>query len=189
MKAALCVGHSRVINHSKDGGAIAFNGISEWDFNNALVNHIADKLDAMGIDHMILNAYQGDGYGSAMQWMAEQVDHAGCDIGIEFHFNDADASASGHEVLYCASSTRGARLAGFLNAKLGSTFGTKDRGITPIDSTGRGWAALSLPKAVMCILEPFFGSNESDWNTVAGNVDALAQAIAYGIQDYAQNQP
>jgi N-acetylmuramoyl-L-alanine amidase len=185
MKVALLVGHSRYINGVQDGGAIAWNGISEHAFNFTLVNHVADKLESMGIDHMILSEYQGQGYGAAMGWMAQQVDNAGCNIGIEFHFNDAGPSARGHEVLYCAGSTRGAKLAGFLNSRLAATFDTQDRGITPIDSSGRGWAALSMPKAVMAIMEPFFGSNQQDWEAVADHLDDLAQAVAEAIKIFA----
>ena len=184
-KVALAIGHSRTINGHLDGGAETWDGHSnEWRFNCDLAGRIQGKLAVLGVEAPIFNHYQGDGYGQAMQWMADQIDVAGCIAGIEMHFNSAEALAHGHEVLFCSGSVRGEAFAKFLEASLSAHFNTPARGAHPLTSEDRGYAAVQKPRAVMIISEPFFGSSQEDWEAMAARIDELADAFVEAIMNY-----
>jgi len=188
MKFALCVGHSRSIHGQPDGGAVSWDGHeNEWTFNNDLALLVADKLSARGLESFILNRYDGDSYPAAMAWMAKQIDAAGCNAGIELHFNDAEPPAHGHEVLCCQGSVKGKIFGAFIDQRTNANFGNADRGVHELGPDDRGYAAVHDPAAVMLIYEPGFGSNREDWAMMTSRADDIAESIAEGCQDYAMN--
>lgn len=160
-KIALCIGHAR----AGDSGASAWNGTSEESYNNEVAKLIKQKLDALGIESEIINFYPGNGYGSAMTWLAKHLLDNGYTHAFEFHFNSAGPSAKGFEYLYWHKSTRGIVMAKVFQDLHREMFLDKsDRGVEALgdEAHERGVLFTSITHCPSIICEPFFGSNEDD---------------------------
>jgi len=181
MKVAICVGHSR----DGDDGAESVSGITEWAYNDTLAGFLKEALRLRGIESEIIDHYKGKGYSAAMRDAAAQVANYGADIALELHFNSADSSANGFEYLFWHSSNKGARLAASLISTHAKNFsGFKNRGPKPIDANDRGGSFLRLTPCPAVICEPFFGSNDREWNFYSINYSKLAEAYADAIVLY-----
>lgn len=180
---ALCVGHGR----SGDEGNVGAGGISEEDFNLPLVQLVASNLRALGIRVVVISYYEGNGYTSAMTWLAAELKRLGVTLALEFHFNAYDKTKSGHEVLHWEGSKRGVVLAEYMNDSYSEFFPhLPDRGLKPKSSGDRGALFLSLTHCPSCILEPFFGDNPEEWAKMShsDSVLHLASANTNGILRY-----
>ena len=182
MKAAICIGHSR----SGDKGATSSGGVSEWTYNVPVGELVRDRLVAHGVEVLLLTDYQGGSYGSAMDWVAGQLDKFGADCAIELHFNAANGTAKGFEYLHWGTSTNGAQLASRIHRSHAETLGGTDRGLKPKSSGDRGSAFLSKPACPSVICEPFFGDNPSEWDAFRSESaqQVLAGVYADGILSY-----
>lgn len=181
---ALCIGHSRRINGRRDGGAVSTGGMQEWDYNQDLAMRLAAILTADGRTRpVIFDEYQGPGYGGAMSWLAQAAAKAGAILAVELHFNSADnPEARGFEFLHWKSSEAGRRLAqAFIDSMTAHFPQSHSRGVKPIAKGERGWHFLAMTECPAVILEPFFGSNASEWARFSHLADELAQAYADAI--------
>ena len=178
---AICIGHSRKIGSRYDGGAYSEHlKINERDFNSKVAIKLSANLTRKGIPSKIFDEYAGNGYGYAMMNVADQVRKAQATLAIELHFNSASPTANGHEWLYWNSSLSGATIARNFDAEFKKVFsGIKSRGIKAITKSERGGKFLELTHCPAVILEPFFGSSESDCKQI--NVDDLATVYANAI--------
>lgn len=161
VKVALCVGHSR----NGDKGAVAINGLSEWDFNRERAVRVKALLDSMRIKSQVIDYYQGSSYSSSMQWLANHLLRNEFTLAVELHFNAASPSAEGYEYLFWHKSKRGKVLAQTFQAHHGKVFSSaKDRGIEALgdEAHERGTLFVSLTHCPAIILEPFFGSNSKE---------------------------
>ncbi len=179
---AICVGHSR----SGDKGAVSAGGISEHAYNSRLARILSTVLRERGLPNQVIDSYEGAGYSAAMRWVAKEVRQIGATVAVELHFNSAEnLSATGHEWLFWAPSTHGRFLAQALDRQMRAAFpALKARGIKSIHPGDRGAEFLRLTPCPALICEPFFGSNESDWQLAAHSSDKLAGAIAGGLADW-----
>jgi len=184
---AICIGHSREVNGRHEGGAVAADGsTNEWAYNSALAPLIVSALARQTIRAVVVDAYEGHGYGAAMRWLATHLKELGVRSAVELHFNDSDdAGAHGHEWLYWHSSPRGKRLAESLSDEfcLGMP-GIRRRGAKAKAPGDRGAEFLSGTHCPAVICEPFFGSNRSDWSEATLGRQKIANAIAEGIAEY-----
>lgn len=188
MKVALCVGHSRRIGGRVEGGAVSVGNVSEHSYNKDLAEKIKHWLDEFGIPSIIVSNYAGSGYTAAQKWLAGYLKEEGVTAAVELHFNSSDnPTATGHEWLFWASSSKGRILAKELDASMLEMFPDfKQRGIKPRGSGDRGAEFLKLTHCPSVIAEPFFGSNREDWEEIAiRKKEDLALAIAMGIRHYA----
>ena len=178
---AICIGHSRKIGSRYDGGAYSPHlGINERDFNLKVATKLSAKLTCRGIPSKIFDHYEGRGYGSAMADVAAQVKKAGCTVAVELHFNSATPSATGHEWFHHPKSTKGKRIAEKFEAVFRRLFPSlKARGCQPRTIRQNGGKFLDYTHCPAIILEPFFGSNESDCDSI--NIDTLAEAYANAL--------
>ena len=175
---ALCVGHSR----QGDSGASSVDGTTEYDYNCDLAYRISVKT-RQPID--IYNTYTGNGYTSAMRWLAKKLKADGAKFAIELHFNSAGSAATGHEWLYWHSSEKGRLLARSLRDSMEDAFPQfTSRGIKMRQKGSRGASFLSLTHCPAVIAEPFFGSNKDDWKLATEHKDGLAATITGGILLY-----
>lgn len=187
-KIALCLGHGRAI----DEGNVGYGGVSEEEYNEPLIEKVAARLGAMGIDVVTVTFYQGGGYESAMRWLAAHLLKIEATAAVEFHFNASEEhKARGHEVLHWESSKRGVGLAGCLNTALDIKFPDHPRrGLKPKSARDRGALFLSLTHCPAAIVEPFFGDNAIEWRRFddPDESDLLADAYAEGIAAWVATQ-
>lgn len=181
-KVVICVGHSR----SGDPGARACDdSIYEWHYNRTLAHYIDQYLPET-VETVIIDRYPGASYKQAMDNLKLAVDPLKADLVIELHFNSAEnKDARGFEILRWHTSQRGFEYATAILNQFKAFFPTHpNRGIKSVEGiTQRGGRFLMSLKAPALILEPFFGSNEKDWEvfkTVEGKME-LGKSIAKGI--------
>ena len=198
---ALCIGHSRYIKGRRDGGAVsvgytaktsgmdvqASERVSEWQYNRVLANHIQAHLERFQRQVMIVDQYQGDGYGAAMKWLAGHLKANKVEVAIELHFNSAGPTARGHEWLYWHSSAKSRELAKATEIEMTLQIAPDElpnRGVKPISAKDRGSDFLRLTHCPALIAEPFFGSNADDWKIATERKDKIALAIACGVDEW-----
>jgi len=175
---ALCVGHSR----PNDSGASSVTGVSEWDYNSQLADMIGDRLNS---PYRVYASYEGSNYWSAMRWLAKKLRKDNVTSAIELHFNAASPSATGHEWLYWNSSEKGRLFARALRDSFEDCFPQlRSRGIKDKGKGSRGAGFLRLTHCPAVIAEPFFGSNESDFELALKHKEGIATSIAGGIELY-----
>ena len=175
---ALCVGHSR----PNDSGAASVTGVSEWDYNSELAEMIGSKLRQ---PYKIYSTYQGNSYVSAMRWLAKKLHDDRVDVAVELHFNSATPKATGHEWLYWNTSEKGRLLARSLRDSFEDSFPSlTSRGIKARQKGSRGAMFLRATCMPACIAEPFFGSNEEDWELALKHKEGIATSIAGGLTLY-----
>ena len=183
-KLVLCVGHSR----GGDSGAISYDGSSnEWQYNRELASEIALQVSE-NIDVTIIDQYQGGSYAEAMYYLNTVVNEIKPNLVVELHFNSFhDPLTRGFETLYWHSSKNGKAAATSLQRSIAELFpNNTNRGIVPIASSKqRGSKFLRSLKPPCVILEPFFGSNPSEWEMfrTKDGKKGLAQAITQGLQE------
>ena len=172
-RLVLAVGHSR----AGDRGAVGWDGKqSEWSYNRTLAHFINLYLDE-SIDVTIIDKYKGDSYTEAMANLKLGVDPLGADLVVELHFNAfSDPNANGYEALYWHTSTHGKQAADAFIDVMDSSFpDNTNRGPKAIkDNNERGARFLRMLKAPCVILEPFFGTNQREWE--------MFQQSSYGKQ-------
>jgi len=178
---AICIGHSRKINGRYDGGAWSETlKTNERNFNLQVADKLSKYLAQNGIPSAIISDYKGGGYGYAMQSAADQIKDVRASIALELHFNSATPSANGHEWIYWHSSKAGKALAQAFQAQFNKDHpNIKSRGLKGITAQMRGGCFLRFTHCPSLILEPFFGSNESDCRQVTpeGIAKSYAKAI------------
>lgn len=179
---AICIGHSR-----GDGGAVSTGGVNEWAFNRDLGARVLRILRERGQEAVLVDRYPAGGYGSAMDWLAEDLKSMGATVAVELHFNAAGvASAHGHEWLHWHSSVAGRRLAQCLDRRMCEAFpALRRRGLVAIrqeKERGGGFLRKTPCPAVIC--EPFFGTNRVEWDFYSARRDELAQVMADGMDDW-----
>ena len=175
---AICVGHSR----PNDSGAASVTGVTEWDYNSQLADMISDRLKT---PHKIYSTYKGSSYWSSMKWLARTLRNDGVEAAVELHFNAATPKATGHEWLYWNTSEKGRLFARALRDSFEDCFPQlRSRGIKPRQKGSRGAGFLRLTHCPATIAEPFFGSNEEDWEVALKNMEGMATAMAAGIELY-----
>ena len=175
---AICVGHSRAV----DMGASSWdNTTTEWDYNLRVAKAMHEHLD---VPSVIVCEYLGDNYFDAMERLGESLKAKKVKAAIELHFNSAGASAHGSEMLHWHRSSKGKELAECLQESVVNEFKTRDRGVKPRVKQERGSKFLRVTPCPAVIAEPFFGSNEDEWNQFKLNHDSLGATLAKGFNNY-----
>ncbi len=180
---ALCLGHGR----KGDQGAWSVGGVPEeiWHIRTELLERVQMRLLEMGVKSFVVREYEGNDYASAMRWLAAHLRDRGATAAVEFHFNAAGSSARGHETLYHQSSRFGVHLAEMINGRWKGNLPGPDRGAKAISPRDRGGLFVSMTHCPASLLEPFFGSNPTDWKHFAANQDGLVESTARGMKDFA----
>lgn len=183
MRTAICIGHSR----AGDNGAISVTGVSEWDFNQRLGSGLVHAAREAGMDFILYDNYEGNSYGDAMDWLSGALAADNVDAAIELHFNSASPDAEGYEYLYWGTSEKGHRLAECMLKAHATSFATRaNRGVKPRYSGDRGAGFLSQTHCPSVICEPFFGSNNNEWEIYSERADDLALVYFSAIEEFAR---
>ena len=158
MKIAIVVGH-----HKKSKGAYSpFLKVSEWDFYNEVVSCIP-CVSVFYHDENISS------YTERIKNTASKVNKYPFDLVIELHFNAASEVANGCETLYYFNSSKGKEYAKQFSELVHEETGIKLRnnGLKAlVNDKDRGFASVYYTTAPTILIEPFFGSNESDCNKI-----------------------
>lgn len=183
MKIAVCIGHSR----AGDNGAVSVTGVSEWAYNKIVGELLCGLLRENGHNVVMVSRYEGNGYEAAMSWLGGRLRQLRIDVAVELHFNSAHAQARGHEWLYWQGSSKGKALADWFDAVFDQDYPTlPSRGVLPRGRSNRGALFLRLTPCPAVILEPFFGSNTTDWGMFGRAPEKLAASYAAALQGYAK---
>jgi len=176
----ICVGHSR----SGDKGAVGLSGASEWHYNKTIAELLNSELKKRNIRSLVFSRYEGKGYGSAMAWIATQLNMFKVDFAVELHFNSSDNPVSnGYEFLYWSKSRRSKQICELFQGSFRKKFpDLKDRGIKGLTKESRGALFTSLTSMPTAILEPFFGSNRRETEFFSKNIGELVDAYADAIE-------
>jgi N-acetylmuramoyl-L-alanine amidase len=162
----ICIGHSRwATSTTRDGGALSVGGVNEWTFNRRVGKELHQILNRRRIPSVLIDLYEATGYGAAMRWLAAELRRHNATLAIELHFNAGPPLANGHEWLHWHTSSEGKRAAQAFHDTFQKAYPSrKSRGLKRITPTDRGGEFLSLTHCPAVILEPFFGSNKTEWN-------------------------
>lgn len=175
MKIALVIGHRK-----GSQGAYGNCGISEWKFNNKLVKEILAHPLVKGCDNEFEVFYRtdgGSGYTSRMKELHSRIDKWGARVSLSFHFNAAsNPKVNGHEVLY--HSSHGEYYAELLNNQFNYFLHNKDRGTKYVSKGQRGGGFLARGKSYCILAEPFFSSNQCEYNVSGKYRENLVLAYA-----------
>ena len=184
MRFAIVVGHN-----SKDQGAVAYDGTSEFEFNSALGELIACRLGCTGNQGVLFKHGTHGGYTSRQRETASKIKASGhFDAHIELHFNAANGAAQGYEHLYHFMSNRGQWLASCLNDAHAESYPeSKNRGVKPLGPSSRGFGFVRLTSAPRVIVEPFFGDNPSEAGDYLNESLKLADAIVAGLCKFSES--
>ncbi len=151
MKIALVIGHD-----ANRKGAYGNKGISEWDFNDQLIQEM--NLSDKHTYYVLYRNADIKKYSMQMIELHERIDKLGCELAIEFHFNATiDSNVHGNEVLYCSSI--GMKYAKILDECL-DILPNRDRGIKKVAKNERGGGFLCRGKSICLIAEPFFAERQ-----------------------------
>ena len=155
MKVAFVIGH-----HKNSKGALSkYFKLREWDFYNEVIRELGD-VNVFWHDENI------SGYTSRIKNTANKINKVNFDLVIEMHFNSAvHPSANGCETLYYYRSAKSKKYAMLFSDIVTRETGIKSRngGLKALtNKKDRGFASVYYTKAPTILIEPFFGSNESD---------------------------
>lgn len=172
MKIIINVGHG-----GKDPGAVnASLKVTEHDYNKKLGNAVLSELTKMG-HHAIIVIQDNRGVGA----VAGMCNKHNPDVVVSLHSNaSSNLSATGTETLYWHTSKNGKRLAECIQYNMVKALGLPDRGCKPRDNL----AVLRDTKCPAVIVEPFFISNNADYQLAVAEMNALSTAIADGVDNY-----
>jgi len=184
---AICIGHSRRVGERREGGAVSIGQVSEWEYNATLAPLIAADLTRYRIQSVIVDHYEGSGYGAAMRWLAGHLAGLGVEAAVELHFNAGPQTARGHEWLHWHSSQNGRALADAIDYQMRLQMPPSilpARGLKPKTPADRGAEFLRATHCPAVICEPFFGTNAEDWSLATRYQGKVALAIANGIDEW-----
>lgn len=177
MKIAFVVGHRSLAK-----GAYGNSGISEYDFNERLIDELIKRLIGENFAHQYQKFYRandGSGYKERMVDLHKRIDVWGADVSIAFHFNAvSDELVNGHEILYC--SKKGHDLAVQLDELFDAYLDSNDRGVKKRTKKQRGGGFLCRGRSVCILIEPFFASHQSRF--ICGG--DMREPLKYALTDF-----
>lgn len=181
LKVFINPGHAP--NGKPDPGAVnETTGLRECDVALIIGNKVASYLKAVGYATKVLQSNSlEEVVGSANDWPA--------DVFLSIHCNAAVQEAKGAETWCCHNSSRGSKLAGFIQKQMIGSVKLVDRGIKEATPGVNGLYVLSNTDMPAVLVETAFISNPSDVKLLADPKiqDEFARAIARGVTDYFAN--
>lgn len=173
-KICLVIGHS-----ASDGGAHNSTlNLSEYDYNQKFASLLAERLHKLDVLPVIIYRHTYSG-------MIADVNATKADFAIELHCNAvSNADIQGAETLYWHKSKASKALAKVIQGVTCHLLNENNRGIKPIDSTGRGGQFLSDTSMPAVIVEPFFLSNTNSLHLALTLREQLAQELAIAIANH-----
>lgn len=153
--------------------------IYEYSFNKDIANR-AQAYARAKHPNVIVEVILRDGIGISGAYLKARK--ALCDAVVELHFNAANTRAHGSETL-CTADTNDVDFAHVMHDMVCQVFerGNASRGVKCISRSDRGNINVhSFPGGANCLLEPFFGDNETEAKAAMEKKDHYAQGIIEG---------
>ena len=178
MRVVLLAGHN-----FKDQGCQVKLGntvVTEFNLTTWLVAEIFKKERLMNID---LVAKARNDYKN----LVSEVNSLNGEILISCHFNAANGTAQGTEVLYSSKSTKGKKLAGIAQNILVKNLNLGNRGLKPTTPDMRGGSILNKTKPVAILIEPFFLDAVKSFEELAELMDKTASSIIELLEHLEKN--
>lgn len=160
------VGHSQ-----KDGGAVSWNGVSEWTFNSNIAFLMSNKDPRIKVH-----------YRTTVGAIAKEINALKPALVLSLHANAANKRATGSEIIWDGKRQASKRLAEIVLKHVVKSLGLKSRGVKP-PYNGRGAGQLSGITAPNVICEPFFIDNKSDYELARAKQEELADAYLAAINE------
>ena len=169
-RVGLVVGHRK----SRKGAYCEKYDIWEWDFVKSLVEDVADEV----LNNKPVIIFRDD-VSNGYSLLPGKVNDEEVDIAISFHANANESPlARGTAVLYWHSSSKSKALAQkFQNAML-DVLGLQNDGIMPIYDGDRGSHVLKKTKMPCVLLEPFYLSNDNDYDVFHNKYEEFVEKLA-----------
>lgn len=176
---AIDPGHGGVDNGSNVGK------VYEQEINLEIALRLADKLEDMGIDTLLLR--EDNDTGLSLEERVKKAENAGADIYVSIHqnfYDGKDTSVSGMETWYCGELADSRRLAELIHNEVAERTGANDRGLIESDDLYVVREA-SMPS---CLIETGFLSNQKEREALLTEKyqEKIAEGIAEGIREYFQ---
>jgi len=169
---AVIVGHEK-----KAPGAVMHRSqgfMTEYNYNTSVALAMAAYAKTKNVDVKVIFR---DGIGiSGANKKAASFKPDAC---IELHFNSFNAQAHGTETL-CSADSRDVSFARIVQAKMCEAFERvgSSRGVKVIPRSARGGGNVhGLPAIANCLVEPFFGDNQSEAALAIAKRDTYARAL------------
>jgi len=174
-KLVFNIGHGLQANGTIDPGAVnATHKVTEHDLMCRLAGEIARKLASPVQAGRVQLVYQN---ASGYAGLPARINALMPNWIVSLHANAFVRQATGTEVLYYCGSKNGKALADKLRGYLLNALHLPDRGSKPCTrSDDRGGYLLYATAAPCVIAEPFFLTNDSEYEYVMQHFDALVQA-------------
>jgi N-acetylmuramoyl-L-alanine amidase len=168
-----------IVGHKKDapGACNKTHKICEYEFNDQLACDIYDRIKVRSDTNIEVKIIRRRTY----KQLPSDVNAYEPDFCISLHCNAFNGKWNGSEVLYYHTSDKGKKMARILQDKFLSALGFKDRGILPRGTEDRGGYLLRYTNMPCVIAEPFFLDNDSAYEHVKNNYDALVNAYVEAI--------
>lgn len=173
MRIALVIGHKLT-----SGGAVSYNGITEFEYNEELVGMVASNL--ADSEHEVLIFHR-----KRYRDLPDEINEKNPNLVISFHCNAFNTKATGSEVLYYRNSIVGQAVAAKLADAIHECLGLVNRGLKAKSSEDRGGYLLRYTKAPCVLLEPFFIDNPLDFSVGTDLKQELSLAISDIIEKLA----
>jgi len=177
MNTTVCI----VVGHSRSSkGVRSVSGVSEWDYNDKVADHLRDKMLRQNVSTVKLHRE------TTISELVSRIKKVNPVVVVELHFNSVESpQANGAETLYLASNEKGRQLAVMVQRRTIEILKNRDRGVLPISKGGRGFGLLSGVDPIPAIItEPFFGSNPTEWHNFHARWGDVADTVYHGVMDY-----
>lgn len=174
VKLGLIVGHT-----ASNPGARSAGGFTEYGYNSEIAQLVSKYASELGKLRVSIIRRDGTGIAGAYQ-VAEK---AGCDAVIELHFNDFNGIVGGSETL-CSPDLTDIEFAHEIHSGVCEAFNRKgmSRGVKVLSRSSRGAENIySFPNGVNCLVEPFFGDNQSDVILAMNKKEEYAKALINSV--------
>lgn len=154
-KVAIVIGH----RPGRQGAYSPFLKKTEYEFNSEVASYLMDIADVYERPNI---PFVGETF--RIKQLVKEINKHDYELVISLHFNSFhDERAHGATALYYITNSFGKVIANEFVKTISEHFNIKQRELIPISSTKqRGGTLIKGLKATAILLEPFFGSNESD---------------------------
>jgi N-acetylmuramoyl-L-alanine amidase len=170
MRIALIIGHKKASPGACNNNA----GICEFEFNEKLAHDIASTGEFEDL-HIV--------YRRTYSQLPQDVNTLNPDVAVSLHCNAFNEKATGSEVLFYHSSTKGKKIADVFQRNIVGALGLTDRGIKPKGAEDRGGYILRYTYAPCIIVEPFFIDNDRDLAIVRNRYDYFVAALINSFKE------